>query len=110
MTHTRLRQRIAAITIAVLAILLTAAPASASPGIEDQDAGLPRVPELLDEADLEKIGSYQTEAEITAVIAAATPEQRVQVLIDSHTWEYKAAVFVEETPDFTAAVGAASDR
>ncbi|MFF8185642.1 hypothetical protein ACF044_00065 [Microbacterium sp. NPDC016588] len=87
-----------AATVMVGALL--ASPAYAS----DEASDLPRVASEVSAEQLGQIGATQDAAEIEAVMALASPEQTVQVLLNFSTHTYDAAVLVDESPyaDLTA--------
>lgn len=73
---------------------LTAGPAFAA----DEAPDFPRVASEVSAEQLAQIGATQDAAEIDAVIAMASPEQNVQVLLNFDTHTYDAAVLVDESP------------
>lgn len=60
---------------------------------------IPRAPVTLSADELSDIGASQDAAEIDKIIAMASPDQNVQVLLNFETKEYDAAVLVDQSAD-----------
>lgn len=90
--------RVSTIGIAAVVIAgLSTAPAFADEASTSEE--LPRAATTLSPTELGEIGATQDAAEIAQIVALASPEQNVQVLLNFETKGYDAAVLIDESAE-----------